>query len=176
MALLWENTTGGADDNNGGDLSFSNSFETGATDVIGYVISSFTVSLKRIGSPTGTITGHIWNNTNPNAPSITSTESYTHGDLTTSFADYTFTFISASTMLADYKAGITIDTLGTAGNMYVMDRKNSSVDNAVFSYGSTTTWTQPSLPTGRCFTMKVYGALPVSSSTLLPPPIAMVRL
>jgi len=152
--LLWENTATGSYDNFN-FLSFANEFDTN-DDVIGNTITKITCSMKKTSSPEGDITGHLWFGTNPNAPSVASAETYSaNGDLTTSYADYDFTFTNTTACVQGHLAGMMTSELPSSGSVQI-DRSGTAVDGTYNGYGNTTTWTYPASKT-RCMTMKVYG-------------------
>jgi len=152
--LIWENTDSGSLDDNQGELYFANEFDTN-NDVIGEPITKITVQVLKVGSPTATIQGFVWFGTNPNAPSVTSAETYQPADVGTSLTELSFSFSNETDTVQGYLAGFGFSGLGDGSNHYKYGRKASAVDGTYIGKGNTDTWSYP-VSKGVCLTQKVY--------------------
>jgi len=132
---------------------FGNEFVSN-TAVIGKTITKITVNMKKSGSPTGIITGQLWaDSAEPNAAYKASNETVNITSLTSSYANYTFTFTNTTAATADSKAGLHFSAKSAAPNLVYVNGVAGSVDGTHREVGDTTTWIT-NTPT---IAMQVYG-------------------
>lgn len=107
-----------------------------------YCLCKITVGVKKTGSPSGTLSLKIYDTDGSNYPGTalgTGTETLTKDDLTTSFADKTFTFSSCVNLstTTQYWVSLESDTLNDVSNYFHLQYNASGTGVLV---GYTTSW------------------------------------
>jgi len=174
-SLLWENTNA---DDQAYNFQYSQAMrfddpDTGEenADVIGKVITSIKIGLKKVGDPgSTTVSGRYWFSdgasppeaNDPNSPDINSdTTPLDKDDLTTSFVLYEFVFDgNTRTVVAGDAVGIQFSAITTDNsNAIFMEKYNSAVDDSYLGVGDTTSWNWAG-GRDRSFRFQVYGYEP----------------
>jgi len=153
-SLLWENT-------GTGNFEYVNWLKIGNhigdnTAVVGKTITSIVIQLRVTGTvPTQTITSYMWNDgSNPDSPDFTGS-TMSSASLTSSFAEYTFTFTGLDATTDGTIVGVGMpDGTPSGGNRIEFERSNGgAVDNTNNFVGDTSSW----LDKTPCMTMDIYG-------------------
>ena len=174
MTLLYEQTNGGAQDQNDYRICFKSEFTTGYSFSN---VNKVTFWLKKgSGSPTGTVQAAFWSGADlPLNESNLSTTTLDVSTLTSSFAEYEFDFDPIfSTGSSPFGIGLVFSS--TSSTNYVsFELSNTSLSDRTSNrsepHGSSpTSWTTMSNP----FKMKIYAGSVSSDTLLFPPPVAYI--
>ena len=168
MTLLWEQTSSNSEQSYDGTVLYCGARFMLGQVVVGNYITKVTFSLKKQGSPSGTVHVDIINT----AGTFTSTNSVNASDITTSSADYEFTFASIEVDASSYIT-CRVSSSGTSSNRVQCDFNTSAVTNVEMWVGANYDSVQES---NACPKMKVYGTgtAPASGTVLLPPPYSEI--
>ena len=169
MTLLWAQTASTTEQSYDGATKYVGSKFLLDQTIIGNSVTKVTFSLKKQGSPTGTVEVKI---VTPSS-STDSDNSIATSSITTSSADYEFNFASGVTISANSYITCLVSDAGDSSNRVQCDFNQSSETNVEMWLGANYDTLQEN---NSCPRMAVYGSsAPSSSGTRLPPPPIVVH-